>query len=102
MNPAPDVIGHILREAFEAGGIVGWATVDDWDGVAAGRITERGGTVHVLDESVIRRGIAALLDADDLAQVDVDALTSGDSARVDGSLADAVVQAGLFGSVVYH
>ncbi|MFC7446573.1 hypothetical protein [Rhodococcus daqingensis] len=102
MQPTSDVIEQILRQAIEGGGVVGRATIDEWDGVSKARITERGGTVHVLDEAVAQRGIAEFLADDANDDPDgLDALTAHDGDRVDGDLADSVVQLGLFGRIVY-
>lgn len=103
MHPTDEVTGEILRQAIEGGGLVGWARVDEWDGVSKARIIEAGGTVHVLDAAVAERGITALLaDDGDRDPDEVDALVSQDPDLVDGDLADSVVQFGLFGRIVYR
>ncbi|MDN5758801.1 MAG: hypothetical protein L0H59_09745 [Tomitella sp.] len=103
MPVTSDVTHQILRQAIEGGGLVGWATVEEWDGVANARITERGGSVHVLDGAVARRGVASILADDDYGDAeDLEILSSQDADCIDGALADAVVQVGLFGQVVYR
>lgn len=101
-NPAaPTVtattVDAVLTAAVEGGGIAGWADVERWDGRGHAGIVECGGTHHVLDAGVVRRGIELLLTDDTVADAQRDVFAGG----VGGDLADTVVQLGLFGRVVY-
>ncbi|WP_158289191.1 hypothetical protein [Rhodococcus sp. SMB37] len=42
MHPTSELIGQILRETIEGGGVAAWATVEDWDGDVADAIVQFG------------------------------------------------------------
>jgi hypothetical protein len=103
VHSTSELIGQVLREAIEGGGLAGWATVDLWDGVATARITETGDTVHIVDESVAQRGICAILLDDDVHHAHTrEALRADNPRLIDGEVADTIVQFGLFGWIVYR
>ncbi|MGN5240271.1 MULTISPECIES: hypothetical protein [unclassified Rhodococcus (in: high G+C Gram-positive bacteria)] len=103
MHPTSELIGQILREAIEGGGVAAWATVEEWDGVATARITETGGTIHIIDGSVAQRGISTILLDDDAHYAHTrDAVRAENPRLIDGDVADAIVQFGLFGWIVYR
>jgi len=102
-NPAavtvPDEVVHaVLRAAIESGGVAGWADIEHWDGHGHADIVECGGSGHVVDVGVVRRGFEVLLADTARDRNDRDVTVAGD---VDEDLADTVVQFGLFGRLVY-
>lgn len=42
VHSTSELIGQILREAIEGGGVAAWATVEDWDGDVADAIVQFG------------------------------------------------------------
>jgi hypothetical protein len=98
-----DLADRIIREAIEGCGICRWARVDHWEGQGAARITGHGGSPHVIDEQLVRRGVASiLLDQRQASPDTVAALTTNAVDRVDSYVADEVVQIALFGQLLFR
>lgn len=121
MSPAvrPEALHGVFVTALE-GGIGYWSTctryrwsrvaadgerVDDLDGFHAVIEEDEAGEVHRIDAEVIRRGLAYFAQTGDgyphVREAACALLAGDEDADYDAEVADCIVQAGLFGEVVY-
>ena len=98
-----EFLADILSTAVE-GGVNYWCEVSGyrWDdaGTARALLTRRGGDRHELTPDVIARGLGRVLAEEGFADIR-EANRDNDAGMIDAEGADVIVQAALFGEVVY-
>lgn len=105
--------GEITMHAIEShcGGYLGWCSIPryrwkDREEDVIATIVDDEGKEHHINNDVIRKGIGLILigDADvrrDIVDTLLEACQMMDAGDVDAEIADCIIQAALFGEIVY-